>query len=62
MEIKERQQKGETVDVAAVQDPEAREIITDLLRRGGARIQSSILSAIASSVSLIRCDKTINKL
>ncbi|KAH6847122.1 kinase-like domain-containing protein [Chaetomium sp. MPI-CAGE-AT-0009] len=38
MELKERQRKGETVDVAAVQDPEAREIITNLLRMGGARI------------------------
>ncbi|AEO71252.1 uncharacterized protein THITE_2123440 [Thermothielavioides terrestris NRRL 8126] len=38
IELKERQRKGQTVDVAAVQDPETREIITSLLRMGGARI------------------------
>jgi serine/threonine protein kinase len=38
VELKERQRKGQTVDVAAVQDPEAREIVTNLLRRGEARI------------------------
>jgi hypothetical protein len=36
--LKERQQRGETVDVASVDDPEAREIVRGLLRRGGARI------------------------
>jgi len=36
--LKERQRRGETVDVASVDDPEAREIIRGLLRRGGARI------------------------
>ena len=35
---KERQRKGETVDVAKVDDLEAREIIRGLLRQGGARI------------------------
>ena len=39
LELKERQRKGETVDVAAVQDPEARGVITGLLRRGGAWTQ-----------------------
>ncbi|KAK3297363.1 kinase-like domain-containing protein [Chaetomium fimeti] len=38
LELKERQRQGQTVDVGIVQDPEAREIITTLLRRGGARI------------------------
>ena len=38
LELKERQRKGQTVDVTAVQDLEAREMITNLLRRGGARI------------------------
>jgi hypothetical protein len=38
LELKERQRERRTVDVAVVQDPEAREIITNLLRRGGARI------------------------
>ncbi len=37
--LKEKQCKGETVDVVVVQDPEAREIITGLLRRGGAWTQ-----------------------
>ncbi|KAK4135260.1 hypothetical protein BT67DRAFT_461622 [Trichocladium antarcticum] len=36
--LKERQRKGETIDVAKVDDPEAREIIRGLLRQGGARI------------------------
>lgn len=36
--LKERQRKGETVDVAKIDDPEAREIITGLLRQGGARL------------------------
>ncbi|KAK4100423.1 kinase-like protein [Parathielavia hyrcaniae] len=38
VELRERQQKRETVDVTAVQDSEARGIITSLLRMGGARI------------------------
>ena len=38
VELRERQRKGQTVDVAAVQDSEAREIITNLLRQGGAHI------------------------
>ncbi|KAK3307582.1 kinase-like domain-containing protein [Chaetomium strumarium] len=36
--LKERQRNGETVNVAEVGDPEARDIIVELLRRGGARI------------------------
>lgn len=36
--LKERQQKGETVDIAKVDDPEAREIIRGFLRQGGARL------------------------
>ncbi|KAK3293174.1 kinase-like domain-containing protein [Chaetomium fimeti] len=36
--LKERQRNGETVDVAKVDDPEAREIIRGFLRLGGARI------------------------
>ncbi|KAH6848163.1 kinase-like domain-containing protein [Chaetomium sp. MPI-CAGE-AT-0009] len=36
--LKEKQRKGETVDIAEVDDPEAREIIRGLLRQGGARI------------------------
>ena len=38
--LKGRQRKGETVDVAKVDDPEAREIIRGLLRRGGAWLVS----------------------
>jgi len=38
LDFKERQRNGETVDVAVVHDQEARDIITKLLRRGGARI------------------------
>lgn len=37
-DLKERQRNGETVNVAAIHDQEARGIITSLLRRGGARI------------------------
>ncbi|KAH6621466.1 kinase-like domain-containing protein [Chaetomium sp. MPI-SDFR-AT-0129] len=37
-ELEEMQKKRETVNVAEVQDPEAREIITGLLRRGGALV------------------------
>ncbi|KAK3295428.1 kinase-like domain-containing protein [Chaetomium fimeti] len=36
--LKERQRNRETVNVAEVDDPEAREIIAGLLRQGGARI------------------------
>ncbi|KAL2139352.1 hypothetical protein VTI28DRAFT_5314 [Corynascus sepedonium] len=36
--LKERQRKGGQVNVAQVDDPEAREIIRGLLRQGGARI------------------------
>lgn len=36
--MREMQLKGETVDVAEVEDLEAREILTELLRKGGARI------------------------
>ncbi|KAK4043551.1 kinase-like domain-containing protein [Parachaetomium inaequale] len=38
MDLKERQRNGETINVAAVRDPEACRIITNLLRKGGARI------------------------
>lgn len=38
LDLKERQENGETVDVALVSDQEARGIITSLLRKGGARI------------------------
>ena len=36
--LKEKQLKGETVDIAEVHDREAREIITGLPRKGGARV------------------------
>lgn len=36
--MRELQLKGETIDIAEVEDLEAREIITRLLRKGGARI------------------------
>jgi len=36
--LKARQRNGETVNVAEIDDLEACEIITGLLRRGGARI------------------------
>ncbi len=36
--LKERQRKGETVDVTKVDDPEAHDLIKGLRRRGGARI------------------------
>ncbi|KAL2201122.1 kinase-like domain-containing protein [Corynascus similis CBS 632.67] len=38
LELEGRQEKRQTVNVAAVQDPEACEIITSLLCRGGARV------------------------
>jgi serine/threonine protein kinase len=36
--LKERQRKGETVDVVEVDDPDTREVIKGLLRRGGALV------------------------
>jgi len=36
--LKERQRNGQTVNVAEVGNPEARDIIAKLLRQGGARI------------------------
>ncbi len=38
LDLRERQRRGETVDVAVVRDQEARDIIIRLLRKGGARI------------------------
>jgi hypothetical protein len=37
--LREKQLRGETVDVTEVDDREARDVITGLLRQGGARIQ-----------------------
>lgn len=39
LDLKERQQNGETVDLTEVHDEEARSIINTLLRKRGVRIE-----------------------